>query len=187
MKPLRDGSRIGVEWCGSDRDNRCDTWWRMRRRLPLRHSPLSELALATRSARRQPLPRVPPDRCRQPDVSHGTPNRCGATLACAPRSGLVRARRTCHQSCHVHRKGERNEPTAVSARCSRMPKKSPPTKVPEPPPVAGWRCDLCGEIVVTTKERPLAPPERCPRCHSDRITPMEVWAARGPNVGLWTR
>ena len=56
---------------------------------------------------------------------------------------------------------------------------------PPPPPIAGWRCDLCGEIV-TTKERPLAPPERCPRRHSDHITSVEVWAAR-PLLGLWTR
>src|SRR5215470_19060580 len=82
---------------------------------------------------------------------------------------LVGARRACHQWCHVHRKGERNEPTASPPRCSRMPKKSPPTKVPAPPPVTGWRCDLCGEIL-TTKERPP-----CTRCHSDRITSMEVW------------
>ena len=50
-----------------------------------------------------------------------------------------------------------------------------------PPPVAGWRCNLCGEIV-TTKERPLVPPERCTRCDSDHFTSMEVWAARRPSV-----
>jgi rubrerythrin len=78
-----------------------------------------------------------------------------------------------------------NRQSAVFSRMSKKSKKTPAIKLP-PPSVAGWRCDLCGEIV-TTKERPLTPPERCPRCHSDHLTSMEVWAARRPNLGLWTR
>src|SRR5262245_34946019 len=65
---------------------------------------------------------------------------------------------------------------------SKKSKQTPVIKLP-PPPVAGWRCDLCGEIV-TTKERPLVPPERGSRCHSDHLTSMEVWAACRPNLGL---
>jgi hypothetical protein len=33
----------------------------------------------------------------------------------------------------------------------------------------------------------LAPPEKCPRCSSSNMTSMEVWAARRPPLGLWTR
>ena len=50
----------------------------------------------------------------------------------------------------------------------------------------GWRCDLCGEIV-TAQERPLVPPEKCSRCSSSNMTSMEVWTARRPPLGLWTR
>jgi hypothetical protein len=50
----------------------------------------------------------------------------------------------------------------------------------------GWRCDLCGEIV-TAQERSLVPPEKCSRCSSSNMTSMEVWAARRPPLGLWTR
>jgi rubrerythrin len=59
---------------------------------------------------------------------------------------------------------------------------SPPVQLQSPIP--GWRCDLCGEIV-TDKERPLTPPECCPRCSSVRLTPMAAWASRLP-VGLRT-
>jgi len=44
-------------------------------------------------------------------------------------------------------------------------------------PLDGWRCDLCGDIV-TAQERPLLPPEICPRCSSVYITCIEAWAAR---------
>jgi rubrerythrin len=59
-------------------------------------------------------------------------------------------------------------------------------KRPRAPVLDGWRCDLCGEIV-TAQERPLVPPENCPRCSSSNMTSMEVWAARRPPLGLWTR
>ena len=63
--------------------------------------------------------------------------------------------------------------------CTNQPKNSPTA------PLDGWRCDLCGEIV-TAQERPLLPPEICPRCSSVYITSIEPWAAR-PVLGLWTR
>jgi rubrerythrin len=61
----------------------------------------------------------------------------------------------------------------------------PQAKHPWSAPLDGWRCDLCGEIV-TGQERPLTPPEKCPRCSSSHITSVEAWAAR-PRLGLWTR
>jgi len=63
--------------------------------------------------------------------------------------------------------------------CTGQPQNSPTA------PLDGWRCDLCGEIV-TAQERPLLPPEKCPRCSSVYITSIEAWAAR-PLLGLWTR
>jgi hypothetical protein len=59
-------------------------------------------------------------------------------------------------------------------------------KKPRTPVLDGWRCDLCGEIV-TTQERPLVPPGQCSRCSSSSLTSMEVWSARRPPLGLWTR
>jgi len=59
-------------------------------------------------------------------------------------------------------------------------------KKPRTPVLDGWRCDLCGEIV-TTQERPLVPPGQCSRCSSSSLTSMEVWTARRPSLGLWTR
>jgi rubrerythrin len=59
-------------------------------------------------------------------------------------------------------------------------------KKPRTAPLDGWRCDLCGEIV-TAQERPVAPPEKCSRCSSSNMTSMEIWAARRPPLGLWTR
>jgi hypothetical protein len=63
--------------------------------------------------------------------------------------------------------------------CTDQPQNSPTA------PLDGWGCDLCGEIV-TAQERPLVPPEVCPRCSSVYITSIEAWAAR-PLLGLWTR
>jgi rubrerythrin len=79
-----------------------------------------------------------------------------------------------------------NEPTM--AELDPVPIETHPSeeKKPSTAPLDGWRCDLCGEIV-TAQERPLVPPEKCSRCSSSNMTSMEVWAARRPPLGLWTR
>jgi rubrerythrin len=89
---------------------------------------------------------------------------------------------------------QQNEPKATrvepSADLEPVPRRvethQPHKKKQRTAPLDGWRCDLCGEIV-TAQERPLAPPEKCPRCSSSNMTSMEVWAARRSPLGLWTR
>src|SRR5215475_12199677 len=56
---------------------------------------------------------------------------------------------------------------------SKKSKKTPAIKLP-PPPVAGWQCDLCGEVV-TTKERPLTPLKDAPL----PIRPLNAYGGLG--------
>jgi hypothetical protein len=79
-----------------------------------------------------------------------------------------------------------NEPTMAELNPVPIETHQSEEKKPRTAPLDGWRCDLCGEIV-TTRERPLVPPEKCSRCSSSNMTSMEVWAARRPPLGLWTR
>jgi rubrerythrin len=91
--------------------------------------------------------------------------------------------------------GRRFRPVKMKRKCfralagkisSHLAKKQAPIDLTGASPIAGWRCDLCAEVVVT-HDRPLVPPERCPRCNSSNMTSMEEWGARRPPLGLWTR
>src|SRR5262249_46865985 len=84
-----------------------------------------------------------------------------------------------NQRCQNEPKATPMAETNSVPHCTDQPQNSPTA------PLAGWRCDLCDEIV-TAQERPLFPPEICPRCSSVYITSIVAWAAR-PLLGLWTR
>ena len=142
-------------------------------------------------------------RARNRGVATGAKGPRGSACAARPAAGSAHQGDCGSESCHPstsargNRRGEWAPVRSVKMKrkcfralagkiSSHLAKKQAPIDLTGASPIAGWRCDLCAEVVVT-HDRPLVPPERCFRCNSSNMTSMEEGGARRPPLGLWTR